>query len=443
MKKLILLIAIQSVCNFISAQNLDANPAGCSLDSIYRYDWITDHWEVRRVEKFAYDANRNNSYWFIRQYSGNTWTEGEVFYEYDANNNLLHMLANDSQIFYEYDSNGNLTKKETRNLQGNVWVNYSKDTYTYNSNNKKLSYSVENWNNNAWGLPWTTTYVYDLNNNLINEIRPNYRITNTYDENNNIILEFSENLQDYPLIDSSRVIFTYDSNNNLIDCLGQIRENNEWRNRTRYAYAYDEYNNKTEMIVDQNWNGQEFLFRQKLTYSYNQDNYETCQMYYDWNGTDWSTDDMQRDVYVYDENNNVTAHLSEYWTGTLWEIMCGKSTYTYNENNNMVTQVDTIMQPYMNVDSVHYYYCETAVINNVQANEYKYSVCPNPASSTITIHSPEKITSLRIMDIAGREVMAVTLSVAEGQTTLDVSHLQQGVYVFIINGSLVKKVIKE
>lgn len=71
------------------------------------------------------------------------------------------------------------------------------------------------------------------------------------------------------------------------------------------------------------------------------------------------------------------------------------------------------------------------------------SIYPNPGNSQFTLQSPEKITSLSIYDITGREIKAGTLSVAEGQTTLDVSHLQQGVYVFIVNGSTVKKVIKE
>jgi len=68
---------------------------------------------------------------------------------------------------------------------------------------------------------------------------------------------------------------------------------------------------------------------------------------------------------------------------------------------------------------------------------------PNPATTQLHIQSTEKITSLQIFDITGREIKAVSMNTAEGQTILDVSHLQKGIYVFVFNGSAARKVVIE
>lgn len=82
-------------------------------------------------------------------------------------------------------------------------------------------------------------------------------------------------------------------------------------------------------------------------------------------------------------------------------------------------------------------------IHPVSPSSSSITVYPNPVNTHLTIQSSEKIYSLRIIDIMGREIEANTLSAAEGQTVLDVSYLEQGVYVFIINNNVMCKVVVE
>lgn len=87
--------------------------------------------------------------------------------------------------------------------------------------------------------------------------------------------------------------------------------------------------------------------------------------------------------------------------------------------------------------------CELITGVEYHEPENQFTLFPNPARTSLSIQSTEKITALKIIDITGREIQVVTLSLVEGQTTVDISHLQQGFYVFIINSSAMRKVVVE
>ena len=92
-------------------------------------------------------------------------------------------------------------------------------------------------------------------------------------------------------------------------------------------------------------------------------------------------------------------------------------------------------------------YCDTICgaalsVESVPGNNHVV-VFPNPAAAQLIIQSPVKITSVHIFDITGREINPVTLSFADGQTILDISHLQHGNYVLVINGNIARRVVVE
>jgi len=69
------------------------------------------------------------------------------------------------------------------------------------------------------------------------------------------------------------------------------------------------------------------------------------------------------------------------------------------------------------------------------------SIVPNPAHNTITISATEPITSLTITDLLGQVIYTNQYNTNKAQ--VDVSYLPPGVYFARINGSVVKKFVKE
>jgi hypothetical protein len=78
-------------------------------------------------------------------------------------------------------------------------------------------------------------------------------------------------------------------------------------------------------------------------------------------------------------------------------------------------------------DSCGSYY--SVGIGEINLDIGKLLVYPNPATSTITISTPQgSITTIALFDITGREVNAVQLSSTNETITLDVSGLPAGIY---------------
>ncbi|MCF6131480.1 T9SS type A sorting domain-containing protein [Flavobacterium wongokense] len=75
------------------------------------------------------------------------------------------------------------------------------------------------------------------------------------------------------------------------------------------------------------------------------------------------------------------------------------------------------------------------------ANAAKFRVFPNPASSTVTVSTPEvDAAKLSVTDLSGKVVMTRTLSGMEN--TVDISTLSTGAYFFEVSSDSKKEVIK-
>ena len=71
----------------------------------------------------------------------------------------------------------------------------------------------------------------------------------------------------------------------------------------------------------------------------------------------------------------------------------------------------------------------------------KVTLYPNPATNTLTISNTEPITTIHITDIVGQTVLQTQPNAAS--TKIDVSGLQAGIYFVKVNGSEVRKFVKQ
>ena len=81
-------------------------------------------------------------------------------------------------------------------------------------------------------------------------------------------------------------------------------------------------------------------------------------------------------------------------------------------------------------DTVNFVLSPTASGNGIEAVglEQMLTLLPNPASEKITVNSHSVMSRVVLVDAAGREVLARDLAGGEHAVTLDVSHLDNGVY---------------
>ncbi len=85
--------------------------------------------------------------------------------------------------------------------------------------------------------------------------------------------------------------------------------------------------------------------------------------------------------------------------------------------------------------------CATAGTDNIQP-VVSSSISPNPTFNTLTVSSPVMLTSVIVSDLLGRTV--ATHPGNKDQTeTIDVSGLSPGMYILRVNGSEVKRFVKE
>ncbi|MEO8868756.1 MAG: T9SS type A sorting domain-containing protein [Bacteroidia bacterium] len=78
----------------------------------------------------------------------------------------------------------------------------------------------------------------------------------------------------------------------------------------------------------------------------------------------------------------------------------------------------------------------TTDINQVSGIRHQVSVYPNPATSSITISSNQLAvnTNIQITDVLGNDV-AIQTTIQQGETVIDISTLQNGIYFVIITNN--------
>ena len=71
------------------------------------------------------------------------------------------------------------------------------------------------------------------------------------------------------------------------------------------------------------------------------------------------------------------------------------------------------------------------------------SIYPNPATTSLTITSPDKITQITITNVLGQTVYSSQFAVGSLQPSIDVANLACGLYFVKVNDGVVRKFVKE
>ena len=81
-------------------------------------------------------------------------------------------------------------------------------------------------------------------------------------------------------------------------------------------------------------------------------------------------------------------------------------------------------------------------LSAISATGYSLSVYPVPATTAVTVTSPEAIESVRIFSTAGAEVARVA-GEKDYTQSVDVSTLAPGVYLLVVNEQAPLRIVKK
>ncbi len=362
------------------------------------------------------------------------------------------------RIINTYNSQNVLSQKLTQDVVSNAWVNKYLQTNTINAQKliteelyQSWSVSTVSWGNSkkflntynsskllteitiqrAVGLAWENetqnSYTYNASNKLETEIKKTW--------NNSTAVWIKED----------KKILSYTGNGLTADSTIQIWSSSAiaWSNQSRFTFSYDTYPHLTQLT------------------------------YLSWNTATLQWDSASRDVFTYDANNRVAKIKTDDYIGasSIWLERLMKD-YLYDAYNLLIreTYQRVIASAFTYILEVRYEYNAAndlilySILNNYNTSTYKYenrtdyeyrctglnvgindlsetskfSVYPNPvSSSSITINSIEK-ADYALIDLTGKLLQTGDLN--EGENRIDINLISAGVY-FVRVGNQTRKMI--
>jgi len=138
------------------------------------------------------------------------------------------------------------------------------------------------------------------------------RVTYTYDEYDfYLVEEFHEVSVANGWQNQMRVNYEYDFSGNVLYMIGQTWTNSNWEDMIQATYTYDG-DDLSEVVYQMFVNGTWMNFMKEV-YNYN-GNTSTI-LFWSWNGTTWST----QDLYTYTYNDDSIELLMQYMQGGAWQ----------------------------------------------------------------------------------------------------------------------------
>ena len=139
-----------------------------------------------------------------------------------------------------------------------------------------------------------------------------YRVTYEYDEN-----EFYLNTEMYEVFwdgvwqEYEMISYEYDFNGNVLEMLVSEFDGEEWWDMGRATFAYED--DRVSEVITQYFEDGEWVNVEKAVYNYNGDT--STILYWDWNGTTWSSSEL----YTYNYGADSIELLIQYMQGGAWQ----------------------------------------------------------------------------------------------------------------------------
>jgi hypothetical protein len=371
-------------------------------------------------------------YYLLQRYAFGSWQDAErVVLIYDDQGRLAEDVlqnyvnnewVNDDRFVYEYEGNSqypSIIVWQEWDTGASDWENIERELLQHDGQGREIQIIFEDWLDDEWE-PYIRLDLTYVNGSQFSEILGyfwmgddwdlDYRMLWIYD--NGVLVELAEDYWDgeewWP---EFRIVYEYDNDGNNVVELYQDYDDFEegWEDFYRYLYSYDGGGNRIESVL-QFWHDgdEEWISLTRTVSAYNASGNTTEDLYYSWDGEDWSRN--QRHTYQYDAQNNLQVWLIEAPDGEGWRpteryLFGGDPTYVAVDDG--LPNRFELMQNY-----------------------------PNPfnPSTTIRFSIPERArVTLAVYDLLGREIAVLIddeLNAGTYAQVFDAAALASGVYLY-------------
>ncbi len=317
------------------------NADGNKISTLYeKWDRVNSTWVNNRRYIYTYDGNNNTTLNTTETWNGTSWD-----------------YTQKSQ--YRYDLENNLTQKIVSNWDGSAWKYYMKQNYEYDSNNNqilRISYTYSG----SWVVRNKTVFNYDANNN---NISTNYYLWNsstnqwdnsdwylyTYDANGNLIFSISKqwDFVTADWVNINRITNTYNSNGKKLTYLNETWDGSDWVNANASDYSYDSDDNLLTSIRFSSWNGSNWDFGIKQTFTYNSEGKCNGGKNETWFSNHWVSNDGYF-YYIPGYTNQSCSDYFGYYTFGYEFTIYYQPTTDVNEDSNIAVNTFSLSQNYPN-----------------------------------------------------------------------------------------------
>lgn len=399
-------------------------------------------------------------------------------YIYNASNQVI--LKN----FFTYDGNGWQTQQLTKDSANGIWKNTARNNYSYNASGRQIENLGQVWVNNSWRNSSRRLITYTANDAMLTDksyywdtlsaswILNGFQHSYTYNANDEKIMHLQAYLNSGVPSDSSRTTYTYDANSNEITNLreGWTSSNPVWKNIQKWynvytsnnlidssynliwnintlvfdtsyltTYGYDAQENKI-LYLNHQRNGASWVNSSKHTYTFDANNNNTTNSYYNWDNLVSAWTEINRNEYTFNGNNAVYA-LSYSYSSLVGSLINSYQTYYYYDAND---NLDYFLSESWNTTTsawdfsykLRYFYdCTPLAIEELSATELR--CYPNPVNDMLKVELATA-SPIAIVSITGTTIATYP---AQHSHVIDVSSFPAGVY-FVKTNDAVRKINK-
>lgn len=352
---------------------------------------------------------------------------------YLAGTNFLFAQANFSDLKYPY-ANDSLIYEAYEN---GSWSIDNTQKYFLYPDRRPISVNMYDPN----GVNFKIDYLYDGSNRLTGYNLSlkfgtwmefiHFRITR--DANGNVVEVFTEQL-DQPggsFVNDSRTLLTYDSQNRAIQQIEQSWDDNitpaAWVNDMKSIFTYD-VNNKLDVQVDSAWvNTNIYTFNAKYVHEYANG---LLSLKYRKTALDQIA---ARTTYSYNSANVLWQETTENYDGSVYTLYEKDSSIL--DANNLITQTfsyrfdfsvnKSILSERMNASG-----SSVGIFNTAKLLK-SLNAFPNP-SNGITYLKLSKPTDANVEVYNSIGELMMNLSLKAGETGVDLSNLNNGIYMISV-----------
>ncbi len=417
--------------------------------------------------------------WLYHRYDINRWEDGE-FYPYlsalfdyypgTANQKYaitINMEQQDTmqKFNYYYDDKDRITATVTQNYTGNpgnVWINYDSVVKFYNGKGLDSLIMDYRWysNDTAWkkyayrGI----SYYENTKNNLIFKDS-----TSVWDGKKWVLTDgvktdylFNEfgSVYDkkYSTYQGGHWVYDFWNDYHLInDTTGEYDATNtytwqdgEWINYFKITdivlHNWQGFTNNvppTEHYIKQLWDGQKWVYFKKANTFFDTLGSWEAYHYYWRDSTGWYL--LVRLNTVYNEKRFRILVTNEQLVNNIWDTIYGSryffeyigSIWKAMHYENYDTVLNKWIPAYDHILSDFSYILNTPEIKK-KGMTNSLQLVPNPAKNSLTIElidKTDRIKTIKVYDVNGREITNINYGSVRYKTTLDVSFLKKGIYI--------------